>query len=62
MTTNPKPGSIRDRMRRTGSPAERQQVHKKQVAALLAQIAEDGGRTTTCPCGYGPTDSCPTHD
>lgn len=28
----------------------------------LTELASAGARTTRCPCGYGPFDSCPICD
>lgn len=40
----------------------RAQVDGERRAELLAELAALGARTTRCPCGYGPLDSCPVHD
>lgn len=40
----------------------REATHREQDAALLATLAELGARTTDCPCGYTPFDSCPACD
>lgn len=42
--------------------AYRAEVDAEQAQAVLANLAAIGVRTTRCPCGYGPLDTCPIHD
>jgi hypothetical protein len=42
--------------------AYRRQVDAGRDAQMLATLAELGARTTDCPCGYTPFDTCPVHD
>lgn len=46
----------------TAYDAYRLRVDAEQNANLLAQLAALGARTTVCPCGYTPFDTCPVHD
>jgi hypothetical protein len=40
----------------------RRQVDAAAQTDMLAQLAAAGARTTDCPCGYSPFDTCPIHD
>lgn len=61
MLTPPSPGDDRSAFW-DAYYAYRRRVDAQRDADLIARIAAAGGRGTTCPCGYGPLDSCPICD
>ncbi len=62
MATLPSPADYPDGGFMDAYRAYRVQVDAENDAAFLATLAEAGARTTACPCGYTPFDTCPVHD